>query len=166
MNKELLTKPFKKEQIKNREGRQGMIYYYITISDVIDRINQACDSVQIIVKEKEIYESEVIVLITLNLDGETKESFGSSMINGSIGDALKSAHSDALKKAAWLFGVPCIFNTTTEPEIDNGQGDVGFRCSVCNRTITKQVYNYSINNYGRPLCIQHQRRFTEDDMVV
>lgn len=167
MDKELLTKPFPQEKIKTRDGKKGMVYNYVTVGDVVNRLNEVSTNINIVVKDKIVLEMETIVLVSVSIDGITKEAFGSAMVNGSVGDALKSAHSDALKKAAWLFGVPCIFNTTNETEVeeDNKQGDVGYKCSICNRTITKQVYNYSINNFNKPLCIQHQRRFTAEDMV-
>lgn len=169
MDKQLLTKPFPKERIKSREGRKGMIYYYIPVKDVIKRLNEVSDNVNIVVKDKIITEKETVVLVSLEINGIVKEAYGSSVINGSIGDSLKSSVSDGIRKAASYFGVPCIFHTEQEEdeeeEIDN-DGEVGYRCSICNRSITKQVYNYSLNNYNKPLCIQHQRRFTKEDMVV
>lgn len=171
MDKKLLRKDFDKEQIKERKGKQNMTYKYVKTQEVIDRLNQSCETVEIRVIDKIKEETEVIVLISLVLDGQEKQAYGNALINNSVGDALKSASSDGIKKAAWLHGVPCIFNTSIEDSsinnlLDNQEGNAGFRCSTCNRTITKQVYNYSINKFNKPLCIQHQRRFTEEDMVV
>lgn len=32
-----------------------------------------------------------------------------------------------------------------------------YRCSVCQESISGGVYEYSVNHFGKPLCIEHQR---------
>jgi hypothetical protein len=32
-----------------------------------------------------------------------------------------------------------------------------YYCNVCNETITENIYRYSMDHYGRALCITHQR---------
>lgn len=34
-------------------------------------------------------------------------------------------------------------------------------CSVCKRSISEGVYNYSINNFGVALCRKHQSTYNE-----
>ena len=34
---------------------------------------------------------------------------------------------------------------------------VRYYCNVCKKTITKRVYEYSMKNNGKPLCIEHQK---------
>lgn len=165
MNKELLSKPFTRDQIKSRRGRKNMVYYYIRTEDVIKRLFEATKRYEIKILEKEVYDKEVIILVNLNLDGQEFQAYGSSTINGSIGDAVKSAVSDAIKKAAWHAGVPCIFHTpgsqdNVEQNNNNEEGEQ-YRCAVCNQAITEQVYNYSINNFNKALCIRHQREYRQ-----
>jgi very-short-patch-repair endonuclease len=33
-------------------------------------------------------------------------------------------------------------------------------CMVCNETVSNQVYDYSINHFGAPLCMTHQKTVT------
>jgi len=47
--------------------------------------------------------------------------------------------------------------------IDNYKEDAVFGCSAYNRTITKLVYNYSINKFNKPFyAFNYQRRFSEE----
>ena len=113
MNRELLEKPFGKEQIKQRKGNFGDMIDYVETHSVIQRLNDAFEgqwSFEIITQEKE--GSEVIVLGKLTVEGVSKTQFGSNKISLSkagevisIGDDWKAAGSDSLKKCASLFGV-------------------------------------------------------------
>lgn len=113
MKVDLLTKPFRPEQIRQREGNRGKVLSYIDIAAVIERLNQAFEhawSFEIV--RHEIQQGEVIVLGKLTADGVTKEAFGGSSITTdkvgdvlSIADDLKAASSDALKKCASMLGV-------------------------------------------------------------
>lgn len=142
-----------------------MVYYYVPVEYVINRLNQASDNVQVIIKDKIIIEKETIVLVSLTIERITKEAFGSSVINGNIGDSLKSAASDGIRKAANYFGMPCIFHTKSnndqQENKDNSKEDEQYRCSICNQLIPKQVYNYSINNFNKVLCIRHQKEYRQ-----
>lgn len=61
MNKELFT--FTRDQIRSRRGRKNVVYYYVPVEYVINRLNQVSDNVQIIIKDKIITEKETIVLV-------------------------------------------------------------------------------------------------------
>jgi hypothetical protein len=116
MNRELLQKPFQPHQIKQRHGNYGQILDYVEGHAVIERLNQAFDGnwTYELVDHKILEENgEVLVLGKLVAEGITKMAFGSKRITRntetksivSLGDDLKAASTDALKKAASLLGV-------------------------------------------------------------
>ena len=113
MNRELLEKPFEKEQIKQRKGNFGDTIDYVETHTVIQRLNDAFEgqwSFEIL--SQETTAGEVIVLGKLTVEGISKTQFGSNKITTSkqgevisMGDDWKAAGSDALKKSASLFGI-------------------------------------------------------------
>jgi hypothetical protein len=113
MNRELLEKPFEKEQIKQRKGNFGEMIDYVETHAVIKRLNDVFDgqwSFEIMTQETT--NTEVIVSGKLTADGVSKTQFGSNKISLSkqgeiisVGDDWKAAASDALKKTASLFGI-------------------------------------------------------------
>jgi Rad52/22 family double-strand break repair protein len=116
MNRDILEKHFGQEQIKQREGNFGKMLDYIEGHAVIQRLNDAFDadwSFTIIRYDIFKETDEVLVQGELKAGNVVKMQFGSSKItharkNGdiiSLGDDLKAAATDALKKAATLFGV-------------------------------------------------------------
>ena len=116
MNRQILEKPFSPEQIKQREGNFGKKLDYIEGHAVIQRLNDAFDadwSFAIIQHEILKETDEVIVQGELKAGNVVKMQFGSSRITRaresgdiiSLADDLKAAATDALKKAATLFGV-------------------------------------------------------------
>ena len=116
MNRELLEKPFDRNQIKQREGNFGKMLDYIEGHAVIQRLNDAFDGEWSFTMTKHEIMSEtdeVIVIGQLNAGGIVKSQFGSSRITRakesgeivSLADDLKAAATDALKKAATLLGV-------------------------------------------------------------
>ena len=120
---ELLSKPFPPEKVKQREGRWGEVLDYVEVAPVISRLNEAFEghwSFRIVwPRDPSFYLDherdlkEVVVLGELSAAGERKQQFGRSSVTReketgrvlSIGDDLKAAASDALKKCATLFGV-------------------------------------------------------------
>lgn len=48
--------------------------------------------------------------------------------------------------------------THQEPVRSEAVQETGYQCSSCGETINEKVYEYSINRFGRPLCIKCQRR--------
>lgn len=141
MNRELLEKPFGPEQIKRREGNFGRTLDYISGADIIQRLNDAFDaewSFRIILHEIIKEADEVFVLGELKACDIVKTQFGSSKITRaresgemiSLADDLKSAATDALKKAATLLGVGLhLYNDKGEdirPRDQKGHVKVGF----------------------------------------
>ena len=113
MNRERLETPFTPAQIKQRKGRNGMLDY-VEGHSVIQRLNEALEgawSFEIV--QHEVREDEVLVLAKLSAEGLVKMNFGVSQVTRerdsgalvSLGDDLKAAGTDALKKCATFFGV-------------------------------------------------------------
>jgi hypothetical protein len=118
INLDVLTRPFAPEQIRQREGRGGKMLDYLETHAVIARLNEAFNGAwSFEVLDFKTMEGEIVVHGKLTAVGVTKTQFGSSEVHRlkgqdgekgapvSIGDDLKAAASDALKKCATLFGV-------------------------------------------------------------
>jgi len=114
MNRELLEMPFQPEQIKHRKGNFGNTLAYLEAHAVIQRLNDALDgSWSFEIVSHDILQDEVLVLGRLTSGTVCKTQFGNSSITRnkttgdaiSLGDDLKAAATDALKKAATLLGV-------------------------------------------------------------
>src|SRR5439155_22581653 len=114
MNRELLEKPFSPDQIRQREGLHGDVIDYIEGTAVIQRLNEAFNAEWTFeIPEHEIREKEVVVLGKLTTQGIAKCQFRKSKITRtketkaevSIGDDLKAAATDSIKKSATLFGI-------------------------------------------------------------
>ena len=133
MNRALLEKPFEPSQIKQRQGNFGHILDYVEGHVVTSRLNDAFDgnwSFEV-VKYRILKDTdEVLVLGKLTAEGVTKMAFGSKEIERSkdtkaivsLGDDLKAASTDALKKAASLLGVGLYLYSDQRP---NGKLDEG-----------------------------------------
>lgn len=113
MNRALLEEPFTPEQIKQRKGRNGTLDY-VEGHNVIHRLNEALEGTwSFEIAHHEIREDEVLVLARLSAEGITKMQFGVSQVTRekatgvpvSLGDDLKAAATDALKKCATFLGV-------------------------------------------------------------
>ncbi len=126
MNRALLEKPFEPSQIKQRQGNFGHILDYVEGHVVTSRLNDAFDGNWTfeIVKYRILKDTdEVLVLGKLTAEGATKMAFGSKQIEKnkdtkaiiSIGDDLKAASTDALKKAASLLGVGLYLYSDQRP---------------------------------------------------
>ena len=107
MNRELLEKPFRPEQIKQREGNFGKVLDYVEGHTILKRLNDSLDAQWsfVIVKHEIIKETdEVIVLGELSTGDIKKTQFGSSRITRarntgdmvSLSDDLKAAATDSL----------------------------------------------------------------------
>ena len=114
MNREILERPFAPDQIKRRLGSNGDVLDYIEGCTVIQRLNECFDAEWIFeIQEHRVYDDEVVVLGKLTAQGVSKSQFGKSRITRSkkdnsiisLGDDLKAAATDCLKKCATLFGV-------------------------------------------------------------
>lgn len=116
-----LTRPF--TDIKTRPGRNGGSICYIEGHVVVHRLNEVLQGDwSFKVLEREILEGEVLVLVELRAGDLVKQAFGGSELTRtrdgkvvSIADDLKSAATDALKKAATLLGVGLHLYAPEEP---------------------------------------------------
>jgi len=95
-----------------RPGLGGKTFTYVDIGYVTGRLNQIFGSMwSFEIKDKFHSDKEAWVLGVLRVlceDGKviTKEQFGSSAVKGqSLGDDLKAAASDSLKKCASMLGL-------------------------------------------------------------
>ncbi len=113
MNRELLEKPFAPAQIRQRRGRNGLLDY-VEGHSVIQRLNDALEgqwSFEVV--HHEIRDEEVLVLGKLTAESIAKMAFGTSQVTReresgkaiSLGDDLKAASTDAMKKCATFLGV-------------------------------------------------------------
>ena len=114
MNRQLLEQTFSQEEIKQRDGSFGQTLNYVSGYTVIERLNQAFESLwSFEIVSHEIHQDEVIVIGKLIAEDIVKTQFGSSRITKaretgeivSLSDDLKSATTDSLKKCATLLGV-------------------------------------------------------------
>ena len=120
-----LTRPF--SDIKTRPGRNGGSITYIEGHAIVQRLNEALSGDwSFRVLEREVLEQEVLVLVELRAGEVIKHAFGGSELTRtregkvvSVADDLKSAATDALKKAATLLGVglqPCVVEDVPAPQ--------------------------------------------------
>jgi hypothetical protein len=133
MNRQLLETPFTPAQIKQRKGNFGRELMYLEGHAVIQRLNDALDADwSFEITEHHILQDEVLVKARLTTGTIAKTQFGSSQITRnkktgdlvSLGDDLKAAATDALKKAATLLGVGLhLYESEASPQKPlNGQG--------------------------------------------
>lgn len=114
-NREILEKKFSKKEVKRRSDREGRELFYIETSSIIRRLNEALDgewSFEIKEKMIDLERGYVWVLGRLTCGNVVKEQFGFKVLSRDeedrsldLGDDLKAAASDALKKCATLLGV-------------------------------------------------------------
>jgi hypothetical protein len=135
MNRQLLETPFTPAQIKQRKGNFGRELMYLEGHAVIQRLNDALDADwSFEITEHHILQDEVLVKARLTTGTIAKTQFGSSQITRnkktgdlvSLGDDLKAAATDALKKAATLLGVGLhLYESEPPMQPKNGQGQNG-----------------------------------------
>ena len=98
---------------RRRQGRNGLLDY-VEGHSVIQRLNDALDGGwSFEIAHHEVREDEVVVLGKLTAEGIARMSFGASQVTRerstgqpvSLGDDLKSAATDCLKKCATFLGV-------------------------------------------------------------
>jgi len=134
----ILETPFTDGQIKQRKGLWGKTLDYIEGHAVIARLNEAFQSDwSFTVTEYRIMDDEVIVVGRLQANDVVKEQFGSNHITREketvkvmcLGENLKGAATDCLKKCASLFGVGLHLyaaDTPSTPNHSNGNGENSF----------------------------------------
>jgi len=132
LNLDTLTKPFGPDLVQQRKGRFGQTLDYIGSHHVISRLNEALHghwSFKIL--DREIHQDEVIVLGELTAHGISHQQFGTSSVTRnskdggivSIGDDLKAAASDCLKKCATQFGVGLLLYGLDSKSNGNGHSN-------------------------------------------
>jgi hypothetical protein len=126
MDSSILEQEFDQKQIKQRKGPGGITLDYVETPSVIKRLNQAFDyQWSFDIEQFEKNDKEVVVLGKLTGEGISKMQFGSKAITngkGEIGDDLKAAGSDALKKCATLFGIALHLYGGDEPSNNGNKG--------------------------------------------
>jgi len=158
MNRQLLEQPFHPEEIKQRDGSFGQTLAYVPGHTVIQRLNDAFESAwSFEIISHDIHKDEVIVIGKLTAKDIIKCQFGSSRITRaretgemvSLADDLKAAATDAIKKAASLFGVGLHLYAdkpvTQDSETDGHKGNGGESSQSGN----------GINGNGRLTSKQH-----------
>ena len=139
MDIEILEQEFEPKEIKKRKGPHGKMLDYVETPSVIRRLNKAFDhNWSFDVERYEIVDGHIIVLGKLTAEGIVKTQFGSKKIAKdkqgepiSIGDDMKAAASDSLKKTATLLGVALHLYE------DDGDGMSTMSGNKGNGTITK-----------------------------
>ncbi|GBE30123.1 single-stranded DNA-binding protein DdrA [bacterium BMS3Bbin04] len=143
-----LAAPFPPELVKQRKGNFGKSLDYVETATVIQRLNEALDGRwSYTIQTMDIEPEHVVVRGRLSIGDTHREQYGVSRITRhrdtgevvNIGDDLKSAASDALKKCASLAGVALYLYSDSAPvngknggstkTNNNGQanGNGGFR---------------------------------------
>ena len=102
-----LRAPFPKDAIKDRKGAGGKKFDYVETHTVIHRLNSACPSWDFRLTRFEQVKDMYIATGELTIPGlGTRTGIGVQRVSDGGGeDLVKGASSDALKKAATLFGV-------------------------------------------------------------
>ena len=181
MNRELLEKPFSPDQIKQREGLYGDVLDYVEGSAVIQRLNDAFNAEWTFeILDHHVYEKEVVVLGKLTAQGVAKCQFGKSKITRtketkaevSIGDDLKAAATDCIKKCATLWGIGLHLyfeasNGDEKPAAPKGNGEPSsssngsngrltakqlsaiFACAKTKHWSNKQVRDFTQEMFGK-----------------
>lgn len=104
-----LAKPFPKEAIKTRIGGGGKQLSYVEGHSIIRRLNEATDNRwSFEVLNYKIEAAQMIAHVRLHipdLDHQGREHLGVQKLNDKAEDMVKGAVTDALKKAATLYGI-------------------------------------------------------------
>jgi len=181
---EKLTAPFDETEIKFKptaiKNNQALALPYVDARTILDRLDEAVgpenwhDEYQIISENK--------VICKLTILGITKSDAGES--SSEEKEPLKSAVSDALKRAAVKFGIgrylyklpkfwydfdptkgefienpglstSDLFKETLFKKISDGEVETN-TCSSCGRKISNRVAVFSKKHYEKPLCMKCQ----------
>lgn len=110
---DVVNRPLPRDQVKQRPGKGGMTFNYISADLVIELLNEAFDhSWSTKILRSDVHENTVIVGLELTVWDDkdhpiVKQQFGSCDMGRGMGpgEAFKGAASDALKKAATLLGI-------------------------------------------------------------
>lgn len=124
-SKDVLTRPFGREEVRHRPGRAGESVVYVEGHLVVARLLEAFEEgFSFAVQEYKILDDEVLVLARITAGGVEKMAFGGSAITRarddrrpvSLVDDIKAAETDAIKRAARLFGVALTLHSSPTTE--------------------------------------------------
>jgi len=124
MDMSILEKPFDPALVKTRRGAFGQTLSYVEGAEYVRRLNEAfAGAWSFEVVSHSVHEAEVVVLGKLTAGGVVKTAFGGSSITThsetgeriSLADDLKSASTDALKKACSMFGIGLHLHSDAAP---------------------------------------------------
>jgi hypothetical protein len=126
-----LSEGFPASEIKSRKGNFGNTLQYLESSTVIHRLNEVIPNWNFKVIEHFQEKDEVVVLGEMEIAGIVHQQFGCSKITKhkdtgaeiSLGDDRKAAVSDAIKKAASMFGVGLNLHSNGNGHRPNGNGN-------------------------------------------
>jgi hypothetical protein len=111
---EILKRPFGKELIKHREGRDGKKLDYIEVQNYVDRLNEAfAYEWSFELTRREIIGEQIVVEVKLTAAGLIKTGLGGATITRSednktvvaLADDFKMGEADGLKRACRLLGI-------------------------------------------------------------
>ena len=176
MNRQLLEKPFEPFQIKQRQGNFGDVLGYVEGPTIIQRLNDAFEAEWTFeIADHKVFEDEVMVLGKLTHAGITKMQFGKSRLTRSrqdntvlsLGDDLKAAATDALKKCATLFGVGLhLYLDDNDKPVENTKEPAADRAPTTGnpngRITARQLSAIFAIARGRGMTNQDVRSFTKE----
>jgi hypothetical protein len=108
VDKDRLTQPFPRQAVERRDGGGGRVFDYVATETVIRRLNDATANCWDFRVVETHFRGEVMLCLgELTIPGlGTRQGWGVQKVSERGGeDLFKGAASDALKKAATLFGV-------------------------------------------------------------
>ncbi|EIJ81778.1 hypothetical protein PB1_02525 [Bacillus methanolicus PB1] len=178
-----LTRPFEPSQIRERQGKKNMIYRYVPVYHIEERLMELPPgSWSFVVKDHFEKNGEIAVLGSLTINGTTREAWGSSALEGkTLGDCMKSASALSLTKCASLFGVPCVFRETSISQQQRPQQqyqqpqqrqqeikNVQYACMDCGSIISEAEVNFSKKYadtfFGKTLCRECQQFYRNNQI--
>lgn len=117
-----LSEPFPRNAIRQRQGGGGKMLDYIDTPTAIRRLNRVCGNWSWKINTVDFRNNLCIVTGTLTIPGlGSRDGIGVQMVNEKGGeDLVKGGSSDALKKAATLFGMALELYG---PDYEGGESD-------------------------------------------
>ena len=145
--RQILSRPFPREAIKQRRGGGGKMLDYVEGHTVIHRLNEATyNDWNIEIKKIERIDQPngktvMTAHVALTIPGMgTREHIGIQEVDANAGDLIKGCVTDAMKKAATLFGVGLeLYGEDFEAQAAEAERFEGVRVQVNQRVIPDTV---------------------------
>lgn len=165
VQREVLERPFSSQEVRQREGNFGKKLNYLEGHSVIRRLNEAFNSDWgFIILSREFNEiaDEVIVHGRITVGDLVKDAVGSVKVKRhketgqivDLGNDMKAASTDALKKASSLLGIGLYLYADTEHA---GPGRPAVHSQHSYRTLQGASEPYSQAGQGQPSQGQTRR---------